>query len=50
MEIRNENSVYIQNGYKDRADYLKSLADNHGLDLFAVTMIAEMLGPTEDFD
>jgi hypothetical protein len=50
MEIREDNSVYTRNGYTDRADYLKSLADDRGLDLFAIIMIADLLGPSEDFD
>ena len=41
---------YAANGYKDRDDYLASLADDRGIDLMAVHMIADMLGPSEDFD
>jgi hypothetical protein len=45
-----ENDVYTQNGYKDRDEYLDSLADNWGIDPETVHMIADMLGPSEDFD
>jgi hypothetical protein len=41
---------YIAHGYKDRDDYLGSLAQDFGIDSMAVRMIADMLGPSEDFD
>jgi hypothetical protein len=41
---------YTANGYKDRNDYLNTLADDMGIDTMAVHMIADMLGETEDFD
>jgi hypothetical protein len=44
------NTRYTANGYKDRDDYLTSLADDRGIDSMAVRMIADMLGPSEDFD
>ena len=40
-------SVYTDNGYSDRRDYLKSLAEEYG---DAVYILAEILGPNEDFD
>jgi hypothetical protein len=42
--------IYISNGYKDRNDYLNSLADDMGIDRESVDMIADMLGESEDFD
>lgn len=42
--------VYIENGYKDRAEYLQSLADDYGMDLDTVQALADLLGPEEDFD
>ena len=42
--------AYASNGYKDRSDYLDSLADDRGIDRTAVDMIADMLGESEDFD
>jgi len=43
-------SVYTDEGYKDRNDYLESLADEYGLDIKTVKLAADMLGPNEDFD
>lgn len=40
-------SVYEENGYKNRQDYLDSLADEYGNRVY---IIADLLGPTEDFD
>lgn len=42
--------IYIENGYKDRNDYLVQLADEFGVDLGDVIQIAEILGNDEDFD
>lgn len=42
--------VYKQNGYKDRTDYLKCLADDFGIEWSIVNCVAEMLGENEDFD
>jgi hypothetical protein len=41
---------YTSQGYKDRDDYLNTLADDRGIDRTAVYMIADILGETEDFD
>ncbi len=43
-------NVYKQNGFKDRRDYLKSVADDFGTDMMVVTGIAEILGENEDLD
>lgn len=43
-------SVYAMNGYKDRADYLENLAEDYGVGLDEVQLLAELLGPSEDFD
>lgn len=40
-------SVYTDNGYANRREYLKSLAEDYG---DAVYILAELLGPDEDFD
>jgi hypothetical protein len=45
-----DSARYKSDGYKDRADYLASLVKDFGVDMSAVSMIAEMLGPSEDFD
>lgn len=45
-----DNQIYIDNGYDSRDDYLEALADDLGIDLSTVHMLADMLGPNEDFD
>ena len=42
--------IYIENGFKDRQDYLKNLAENMDIPLDVVKAAADMLGPNEDFD
>lgn len=42
--------IYQQHGYKNRADYLMSLADMYGVPYDTVLMAAYTLGPGEDFD
>ena len=42
---------YRDHGYADREDYLSCIAEDYGLDLEEVVRpIADLLGPTEDFD
>jgi hypothetical protein len=43
-------NVYQQNGYANRKEYLKSLADDFGISYSEVAMIANMLGESEDWD
>jgi hypothetical protein len=51
MQLKeDDDSRYINNGYKDRSDYLKNLADDYGIDSMIVNELAGMLGPSEDFD
>jgi len=40
-------SVYTENGFKNRQDYLNSLAEDYGEKVF---FMADVLGPSEDFD
>ena len=42
--------VYLENGYKNRDDYLNSLSEDYGVPVDAVLALAEVLGPDEDFD
>jgi len=42
--------IYNDNGYDNREDYLKSLAEDYGVELGTVKMLADLLGPSEDFD
>jgi hypothetical protein len=43
-------TVYEEHGYKNRKDYLKNLAEENGAEYETVLMLAQLLGPTEDFD
>ena len=43
-------SVYQDNGYASRNDYLESLAEEYGVSISTVRTVAAMLGPDEDFD
>lgn len=59
METKNKNtvkfsesemSIYQIKGFKDRQDYLESLADENAVDISIVNAVANMLGEIEDFD
>lgn len=43
-------SIYTENGYKNRREYLESLADEFGADTDTVFALADILGESEDFD
>ena len=43
-------TLYIDNGYKDRADYLRCMSDEYGVPIDVVLMAADLLGEKEDFD
>lgn len=43
-------SVYTDNGYENRKDYLNSLAEDYGVPLEIVYAAADLFGPEEDFD
>ena len=43
-------NIYIENGYKNRRDYLENLALDIGLDREIVFSLASLLGSVEDFD
>ena len=43
-------SVYTENGFANRKEYLNSLADDFGVDIQTVYDLASILGPDEDFD
>ena len=40
-------NIYQQHGFPDRRAYLADLAENYG---GSVYMLADLLGPSEDFD
>lgn len=43
-------SVYLENGYDNRTEYLKSLAQEYGVPYTSVLVFADLLGSSEDFD
>ena len=43
-------NIYQENGYDNRYDYLKSLADDYDIPYMIVKEAADMLGEDEDFD
>ena len=43
-------SIYTENGYTSRRDYLESLAEDFGLPTETVFTMASLLGSSEDFD
>jgi len=43
-------NVYQENGYADREEYLICLSEDYGVNLHEVLGLADILGPTEDFD
>ena len=43
-------SIYTDQGYESRRDYLDSLSEDLGIDRATVYALAGMLGPSEDFD
>jgi hypothetical protein len=52
MEEREEpaDETYQMRGYENRQAYLAELADDYGIDTAVVAIIADTLGPREDFD
>ena len=43
-------NAYQENGYKNRRDYLECLASDYGVKFSTVQVLADLLGPSEDFD
>ena len=43
-------SIYKENGYENRKEYLHSLSEEYGIDKGTVFMLANVLGQSEDFD
>jgi len=50
MPNNNNSDIYKQKGYKDRNEYLDSLAEEYTVSKMVVYSLADMLGPSEDFD
>lgn len=45
-----KDNVYQENGHKNRRDYLEELSASYGVELHTVLMLADLYGPSEDFD
>jgi len=43
-------SVYTDNGFQNRNEYLQNLAEEYGVDRDTVDSLADLLGESEDFD
>lgn len=43
-------NIYIEQGYVDREDYLRTLAEDYEVDYYEVFELAFTLGEGEDFD
>jgi hypothetical protein len=43
-------TIYEENGFTSRKEYLQSLAEDYDMDYEYVEMLATTLGATEDFD
>lgn len=50
QQIAANQELYLEHGCETREEYLKQLADDNGLPLDVVQSLADVLGPTEDFD
>lgn len=44
------NDIYVQKGFRNRTEYLRSLAENYCVDEHIVFEVADLLGEEEDFD
>lgn len=42
--------IYTMNGYANRVDYLRCMSEDYGIPIDTVHVIADVLGPNEDFD
>jgi hypothetical protein len=43
-------TIYQENGFNTRREYLIDLGDSYGIDSTIVFALADMLGSNEDFD
>lgn len=43
-------NIYEENGYASRGEYLDAMAEDYGLEKSDVRLLADLLGPNEDFD
>lgn len=45
-----QQNIYQQNGFDSRKEYLECLSDEYLVDLDTIMGLADILGPSEDFD
>ena len=45
-----EDEIYQEEGIKTRKEYLLGLAEEYGVSLDKVLLLADLLGPDEDYD
>lgn len=45
-----QENIYQENGYENRENYLKCMAEDYDVPLDVVLSLAEVLGESEDFD
>lgn len=50
QQIAANQERYLEHGCETRAEYLEYLSEEYGIDIDAVEALADLLGPTEDFD
>jgi len=48
--VDDEMSIYEEKGYSDREAYLEALSIDYGVPIDVVDMMADLMGPEEDFD
>jgi hypothetical protein len=48
--MENSDFRYNAQGYKDRDEYLASLVKDYGVEIANIRVIADVLGPSDDFD
>jgi hypothetical protein len=48
--MNTDENIYTAEGYENRTAYLRGRADDYGISFVKVEAIADMLGPSEDFD
>lgn len=48
--MNEQKTIYQENGYKDRQDYLECIALDYGVPIEVVISLAEVLGENEDWD
>jgi len=49
-ECEKKETIYTKNGYANRKEYLRSLAEEYAVPYDTVCALAMTLGPSEDFD